>query len=1165
MRPAPIPENEKERLAALHQYEILDTSAEKSFDSLTLLTAAICKTPIAQISLVDEDRLWFKAKCGLDIEETERDISLCGYALLQSELFIVPDTLDDDRFFDNSLITQTPPVRFYASMPLITAEGHALGTLCVIDYVPRELTKEQQQSLQILRDLIIAQLELRRSVITTSSEQSISYQEAEPSLDEVLNELKNRVTAGNTGIADINNRLEREIANTIRSATAAHKDQETLQSLISIFPDGVFYTNPDGDCTYVNKQLCQITGLTFNEAMGTGWTTSLHPEDRDRVINEWYEATKSNQVFHSEYRFKHQNGDVIWVISKATSHRDDANIVLGYVGTITDISKRKQVETMLLVEKRILEMIASRASFSEVLDALNRGVEEITPTARSSIMFLDPDGKHLRSGSAPNLPDAYTQAVDGIVVGPSIGSCGTAAYLKKQVIVTDIAEDPLWVNFRDLALRYNLRACWSTPILSTTNEVMALFAIYYQEPKAPTAEELEVIDHMVKLASIAIESQRAEEAIHNLAKGFSITSGEAFFRSFTKHLGETLDMDYVVVGELANDKRDAIRSVAVYSRGKFLEPLEYKLKGTPCEIVVGQGVRGYASAVQNEFPNFPLLVALNIDSYVGAPLFDASGQALGLIAVLNGKPIKNIKTTESVLQIFATRAAAELERKHADEVLQFTQFSIEQIAEALFWTGPDAKILDVNRAACESLGYTREELLNLNIHDFSPDLPVSAWAEHWQQIKKQGTFTIESNHRTKNGRIFPVEITVNYLKYAGKEYNCATVRDITEREWVKKKLKGAEEKFRTLVGNIPGVTYRGDMTMTKEFISDNVEVLSGYPATDFLQNAVRSFISIIHNKDQQLVVDIVTEAIGQKKPYSLEYRIVNADSSIRWVYDKGIGIFDEQGNILFLDGVIIDITEQRQANEQLTYQASHDALTGLVNRTEFERRSERLLVTVKEDKSEHALCFMDLDQFKVVNDTCGHIAGDEMLRQLALALQNATRRRDTLARLGGDEFGVLMEHCSLDDAHRVSTSLQKVIQGYQFSWEGRSFKVGVSMGLVAITKTTANLTELLKQADVACYMAKDAGRNRIHVYHAEDSELVQRRGEMQWVTRLNHALEDDRFCLYAQSIVPLDGSTEQHYELLLRMVDEKGKIIPPGAFLPAAERYNLISKLDYWV
>jgi len=267
-----------------------------------------------------------------------------------------------------------------------------------------------------------------------------------------------------------------------------------------------------------------------------------------------------------------------------------------------------------------------------------------------------------------------------------------------------------------------------------------------------------------------------------------------------------------------------------------------------------------------------------------------------------------------------------------------------------------------------------------------------------------------------------------------------------------------------------------------------------------------------------------------------------------------------------MDRIVTERVEEASRSEaQFRYQASHDALTGLINRHEFERRVKGLISSTRLEKGENALCFMDLDQFKVVNDTCGHIAGDELLRQLAEVLQDAVRHSDTLARLGGDEFGILMEHCTLAQAQRAVTAIQQIIQDFQFSWEGQTFRIGVSIGLVAISENTLSLTELLKQADAACYMAKDLGRNRIHVYNPDDTQMVLRQGEMQWLSRINQALEENRFTLYVQSIVPLDKSTDTHYEFLLRMVDESGKIIPPVTFLPAAERYGLMHKLDIWV
>jgi diguanylate cyclase (GGDEF)-like protein len=256
-----------------------------------------------------------------------------------------------------------------------------------------------------------------------------------------------------------------------------------------------------------------------------------------------------------------------------------------------------------------------------------------------------------------------------------------------------------------------------------------------------------------------------------------------------------------------------------------------------------------------------------------------------------------------------------------------------------------------------------------------------------------------------------------------------------------------------------------------------------------------------------------------------------------------------------------------QATARLVYQASHDELTGLINRREFEQRLERLLLSALQQGREHALCYMDLDQFKVINDTCGHAAGDELLRQLALLLKGNLRDRDTLARLGGDEFALLLENCSVPDALVVADTFRAEVQRFRFKWEDRIFAIGMSVGMVAINRDSGTAANLLSAADAACYVAKDRGRNQIHVYQSRDIDLTRHRGEMQWVTRIQRALEENRLRLSWQEIRRTDDTVEpmRHVELLLRMVDEDGSEILPMAFIPAAERYSIMPALDSWV
>jgi diguanylate cyclase (GGDEF)-like protein len=266
--------------------------------------------------------------------------------------------------------------------------------------------------------------------------------------------------------------------------------------------------------------------------------------------------------------------------------------------------------------------------------------------------------------------------------------------------------------------------------------------------------------------------------------------------------------------------------------------------------------------------------------------------------------------------------------------------------------------------------------------------------------------------------------------------------------------------------------------------------------------------------------------------------------------------------------VFHDISQIREMAQQLLWQASHDALTGLVNRREFERRLTELIDTARTQGREHALMFMDLDNFKAVNDSCGHSAGDELLRQLTAVMLSGMRGSDTLARLGGDEFGALLESCPFDQALRIANAMRETVREFRFVWEAKTFSVGVSIGLVPITAESGNLNRLLSLADACCYEAKSKGRDRVQVYRPQESEATDKTTELQVVSQINQAFELGRFRLYRQRIVPLGpGAASQplNYEILVRMIDRAGNLVPPTGFMPAAERYNLLTSIERWV
>ncbi len=263
-----------------------------------------------------------------------------------------------------------------------------------------------------------------------------------------------------------------------------------------------------------------------------------------------------------------------------------------------------------------------------------------------------------------------------------------------------------------------------------------------------------------------------------------------------------------------------------------------------------------------------------------------------------------------------------------------------------------------------------------------------------------------------------------------------------------------------------------------------------------------------------------------------------------------------------------DMTREEDYIERLSWQASHDALTGLANRRDFESRLERAIVDLQGQPRQHALMYLDLDQFKLVNDTCGHAAGDQLLRQISALLTHELRPGDVLARLGGDEFGVLLVDCEADDAADIAERLRAGVQDLHFAWDGRPFNTSVSIGMVEIANAQVTIEETLRAADVACYMAKEKGRNRVQIHSDGDVALRERFGEMTWVQRLHAALEQNRFRLHAQEIRPLNDDVAEagaHIEILLRLTDEDGSFVTPQSFIPAAERYGLMPSIDRWV
>ena len=290
------------------------------------------------------------------------------------------------------------------------------------------------------------------------------------------------------------------------------RDQLTL--VIDSIPALTGVALPSGSVELVNRRWLEFTGIQLEDAKGSGWTRSLHPEDREAFTSKGRAAREAREPFEIEVRLRRADGIYRWFLMRVAPLRNERGEVIRWYGVSTDIEDRKLAEALLAGEKRLLEMMARGDALTLILEALCRLVEEQSGDVLCSILLLDPDGGHLRHGAAPNLPRSYTESIDGAAIGPAAGSCGTAAYRAKPVVVSDIATDPLWADYRELALAHSLRACWSTPMLSSEGKVVGTFAMYYREPRWPRAHEHDIIERITPLAAVAVERAHAEEALH---------------------------------------------------------------------------------------------------------------------------------------------------------------------------------------------------------------------------------------------------------------------------------------------------------------------------------------------------------------------------------------------------------------------------------------------------------------------------------------------------------------------------------------------------------------------------------------------------------------------------------------------------------------------------
>ena len=816
----------------------------------------------------------------------------------------------------------------------------------------------------------------------------------------------------------------RDVTERKEAESALRENEERYRALVENAPEAIIVFDVDANkFTDANEKACSLFNLSRARLLTVG-PEAISPEfqpdgtpsfgvhrghiDRamagEHPMFEWMHKDSTGREIPCEVRFSRLPSDDRCLLRVS----------------VNDIEERKRDEALAYAQNKVLEMIAASKPYDRTLRTICRFVEKIGDGFRAAISTVDTENLMLCVEQAPSLPDKFKLHLDFVKIAADSLTNGSAVHHKQDRITKDVDVDPGWKGARRVAAKHGVRAVWSFLIYSTANHVIGTLDVYSDESRAPTTDELDKLNSMVRLTGIAIKRQQDEDRLR---------SSEARYRGLFEN---------VVDGVYISSRKGEITT----ANPALVDMLGYD----------------------------------DVDDLAAA----------GRATILYVNPIDRER-------IFA--------RLEAEGVVKNFEYRLRRK------DGTEIVVLENSRAI---------------------------YGENGDIVAHEGTIT-----------------------------------DITERKRAETRIFEEKERAEVTLQSIGDGVITTDADGNIDYINPVAQNLTGWDRRSARGKSVDEIMMIVNEHTRASVDNPVMRCLSEGRVITLAENsvLITRNGDEVQIQDSAAPIRDRIGNIIGSVMVFHDVSKETRLFRQLSYQASHDNLTGLINRSEFENQLVAALDAARDNpETTHALLYIDLDQFKVVNDTFGHNAGDALLRQLSEQIQTSIRSTDLLARLGGDEFGILLEHCNEQRAVEVAESIRDSIEGFRFEWQESFTTVRCSIGVVMVMSENADVASVMSSADVACYSAKDMGRNQVHLYR--DSDVSMRHEEMKWVSKITRAVEDDRLELFFQPIIGIGEQHDQgqgHYELLLRMRDVDGALIGPDQFIPAAERYNLMSTLDRWV
>ena len=901
-----------------------------------------------------------------------------------------------------------------------------------------------------------------------------------------------------------------DVTESMRMEQALRASEELFRHTIHMSWDMIVLVDAQTRATFVNRAVERTLGYSLTEIVGTRALDLVHPDDLHRaeqILAQLIEDPARPVV--AELRLRHRSGGWRWVEFIARNLLDDPSLA-SIVTNIRDVTDRKLAEEeMKAQEHRFRALIENSADAIALVSP--QGDISYASASTFRVMGCAPDelqGLSLLDFVSPESKDEMRASLAAALRAPGTPVAISAEALRPdgrgirlEGQITNLLDEP-GVD----ALVFNYR--------DVTERVRQ------REALEQAHREADMFRRMVDFATQAIGTADLDARVlyqnPALLRLLNIPSLEV--------AGQHTYEDFYLPEDLEYLRREVIAKVM--DEGHWTGEMRLKPLG-----------REPVHTIHNVY----------------------------LVRDDDGTPVM---LSNVVTDISRQKAAEHALRSSESKYRQLFEGALDGVAVADAETG---ELLDCNPALCRMVDRAREEVIGQPqriLHRPEETLEDVSRTFEAHRSGQEGQL-MDAQLITASGELVDVEIMASMVELDGRRALQAVFRDVTAKKRAEEALFAEKERAQVTLHSIGDAVITTDEFGRVEYLNPVAEQLVGWPLAEAGGRPLDEIFKIHDEQSGQAVDNLVTRCLREGRVIDLVRNTVLSGRDGRQydIDESAAPIRQADGRILGAVLVFHDVSEIRRLTRKMAYDATHDPLTGLINRREFEERLRHALGSALKFGAQHALCYIDLDQFKIVNDAAGHEAGDELLRQIKALLERTFRDRDTLARLGGDEFGLLLDNCPLERAVSIAGAVVNAIREYRFVWQGKGFQIGASVGVTPINRESEGVAGLLSQADVACYTAKDLGRNRVHVYDGNDGAPALRHGEILQAAGLRDALEMDRFRLFCQPIVPLQDAVgvPVHYELLLRLRDGDGELVLPGAFIPAAERFGLMTDLDRWV